>query len=116
MVHTTQDLKKFEFNSRFRNYQHLWSLKHVINIIMCIRDTGCYNRHAIGTFNTYSWVPTSRSLTDTGGGYHIENLRIAIALSTPFPFDGSTDPPNGPARSQIIHNTFTILTGEGNMP
>jgi hypothetical protein len=33
---------------------------------------GPYHQHAIGTFNTCSRVPTPRSLTDTGGGYHIE--------------------------------------------
>jgi hypothetical protein len=67
-----------------------------------------YHRHTIGTFNTCSWVPTPRSLTNTGGGYHIENLRIATALSPSFPFEGSTDPPNGPARSQIIHNNYQL--------
>jgi hypothetical protein len=30
-----------------------------------------YHRHAIDTFNTYSWEPTHQSLTDTGGGYNI---------------------------------------------
>jgi hypothetical protein len=65
---------------------------------------GPYHRHAISTFNTCSWVLTPRSLTDTGGGYHIENLGIAIALSLPFPSEGSTDPPNGPAQSQIIQH------------
>jgi hypothetical protein len=55
---------------------------------------GPYHQHAIDTFNTYSRVPTPRSLTDTGGGYHIENLRIARILSPPFSFEGSTDPPN----------------------
>jgi hypothetical protein len=30
---------------------------------------GSYHRHAIGTFNTCSQVPTHRSLTDTGEGY-----------------------------------------------
>jgi hypothetical protein len=49
---------------------------------------GPYHRHVIGTFNTYSRVPTHRSLTDTGGGYHIENLRIATTLSSLFPFWG----------------------------
>jgi hypothetical protein len=63
-----------------------------------------YNWHAIGTFNTCSRVPTPRSLTDTSGGYHIENLGIATALSLPFPSEGSTDPPNGPAWSQIIQH------------
>jgi hypothetical protein len=60
---------------------------------------GPYHRHAVDTFNTCSWVPTPRSLTDIDEGYHIENLRIATTLSPPFPSEGSTDPPNGPARS-----------------
>jgi hypothetical protein len=57
---------------------------------------GPYHWHAIGTFNTCSWVPTPRSLTDTGGGYNIENLRIVTTLSPPFPSEGSTDPPMAP--------------------
>jgi hypothetical protein len=65
---------------------------------------GPYHRHAIGTFNTCSQVSTHRSLMDTGRGYHIENLRIATTLSPPFPSEGSTDPPNGPTRSQIIQH------------
>jgi hypothetical protein len=75
-----------------------------------------YHRHVIGTFNTCSRVPTPRSLTDTGGGYHIENLRIATTLFPLFLFEGSTYPSNGPARSQIIQTTFTHLTREGNKP
>jgi hypothetical protein len=62
-----------------------------------------YHRHAIDTFNTCSWVPTTRSLTDTSGGYHIENLRITTSLS-PFHFEGFTDPPNGPTRSLFLSN------------
>jgi hypothetical protein len=53
---------------------------------------GPYHRHVIVTFNICSRVPTPRSLTDTGRGYRIENLRIAIALLPPFPSEGSTDP------------------------
>jgi hypothetical protein len=56
--------------------------------------SGLYHRHAIGTFNTCSRVPTPRFLTNTGGGYHLENLRITITLSPSFPSEGSTDPPN----------------------
>jgi hypothetical protein len=67
------------------------------------------HRHAIDTFNTWSRVPTPRSLIDIGGGYHIENFKIAIALSPPLPSEGSTDPPNGPTRSQIIHTIFLPL-------
>jgi hypothetical protein len=57
---------------------------------------GTYHWHVIGTFNTYSRVPCPRSLTDTGGSYHIENLRIATSLSPPFPSEGSADPPIWP--------------------
>jgi hypothetical protein len=57
---------------------------------------GLYHWHVIGMFNTCSRVPTPRSLTDTGESYHIENLRIATALSPPFPSEGSTDPPKWP--------------------
>jgi hypothetical protein len=63
---------------------------------------GPYHRHAIGTFNTRSWVPTSRSLTDTGGGYNIENLRIATTFSLPFPFEGSSNPPKWPRLVSIF--------------
>jgi hypothetical protein len=76
---------------------------------------GPYHWHAIGTFNTCSRVPAPRSLTDTCEGYHIENLRIATALSPPFPSEGSSDPPNGPARSQIIRNNYQ-LNWTGNKP
>jgi hypothetical protein len=73
---------------------------------------GPYHRHTIRTFNTCSRVPTPRSLTDTAGGYHIENLRIATTLSPPFPSERSTDPPIGLTRSQIIQTIFTNLTRE----
>jgi hypothetical protein len=69
---------------------------------------GPYHRHAISTFNTCSRVSTPRSLTDTDGGYHIENLRITTSLSPFFLSEGSTDPPNGPVRSQIIHNNYEL--------
>jgi hypothetical protein len=61
-----------------------------------------YHQHAIGTFNTYLQVPTPRSLTDTGGVYHIENLRIVTTLSSPFPSEGSTDPPKWPRLVSIF--------------
>jgi hypothetical protein len=74
---------------------------------------GPYHQHAIGTFNNCSWVPNPQSLTNTGGGYHIENLRIVTTLSPPFPSEGSTDPPNGPARSQIIQTIFYHFNWRG---
>jgi hypothetical protein len=42
MVHTLQKLEDFKFNYRFRNSTTLMSLQHVINIIIWIRNTGCY--------------------------------------------------------------------------
>jgi hypothetical protein len=41
MVHTSQKLEDFKFNS-LEIKQHLGSLKYVINIIMWIRDMECY--------------------------------------------------------------------------
>jgi hypothetical protein len=35
-----------------------------------------YHRHAIGTFNTCSWGPIHRSLTDSGGGYCLEGADL----------------------------------------
>jgi hypothetical protein len=61
-----------------------------------------YHRHAIGTFNTCSRVTTPRSLTDTGGGYHIENLGIATTLFLLFPSEGFTDPPKWPRLVSIF--------------
>jgi hypothetical protein len=64
--------------------------------------SGTYHRHAIDTFNTCSRVPTPRSLTDTGEGYHIKNLRIGTTLSSPFPSEGSIDPPKWPRSVSIF--------------
>jgi hypothetical protein len=35
-----------------------------------------YHRHAVGTFNTYSWGPTHLSLTDTGGVYNLKGVSL----------------------------------------
>jgi hypothetical protein len=37
------EIEKFEFKSRFEFQSLLESLQYVFNIIMWIRDTGCYN-------------------------------------------------------------------------
>jgi hypothetical protein len=76
---------------------------------------GPYHRHAIGTFNTCSQVPTPRSLTDTGRGYYKGNLRIAITLSPLFPSKGSTDPLMALPGLRLF-TTITNLTGEGTRP
>jgi hypothetical protein len=63
---------------------------------------GSYHQHAIGMFDTCSRVLTPQSLTDTGEGYHTENLRIATTLSPSFPFECSTGPPNWPRPVSIL--------------
>jgi hypothetical protein len=44
---------------------------------------GPYHRYAIDTFNTCSWGPTHRYLTDTGGGYILEG--VGLPYTTPRP-------------------------------
>jgi hypothetical protein len=44
-----------------------------------------YHRHVIGTFNTYSWRPTYRSLTDLGGGYNLGGAGLPRTHSPTFP-------------------------------
>jgi hypothetical protein len=39
----------------------------------------------IGTFNTCSWGPTERSLTDTGGGYNLKGAGLPHTHSPTFP-------------------------------
>jgi hypothetical protein len=72
-----------------------------------------YHWHVIGTFNTCSRVSTPQFVNDTSGGYHIENFRIATTHFPTFPFEGSTDPPNDPVRSQIIQTTFYHFNWRG---
>jgi hypothetical protein len=60
-----------------------------------------YHQHAIGTFNTYLWGSTHRSLTNTGGGYSLEGAdfsHITPRPSQPMVIPFST---KGPVRSQI---------------
>jgi hypothetical protein len=40
-------------------------------------------QHVIGIFNTCSWGPTHRSLTDIGGGYSLEG--VSFPQATPWP-------------------------------
>jgi hypothetical protein len=46
---------------------------------------GPYHRHAIDTFNTCSWGPIHRSLTDTGGGYNLGGVDLPRIHSPTFP-------------------------------
>jgi hypothetical protein len=43
MVHTFQNLETLKLTQDLEIHQHLGSLKHVINIIMWIRDMRCYS-------------------------------------------------------------------------
>jgi hypothetical protein len=68
--------------------------------------SGSYLRHTIGTFNTYSWGPTHRSLTDTNGGLQSWRCRLFISHSPPPTFQHMVlrFPPNGPTWSQVIQS------------
>jgi hypothetical protein len=46
---------------------------------------GPYHRHAIGTFNTWSWGSTHRSLTNTGGGCNLGGANLPHTHSLTFP-------------------------------
>jgi hypothetical protein len=43
MVYTIQNLKTLNLNPGFEFQQLSVSLKHLINLVMWIRDTGCHN-------------------------------------------------------------------------
>jgi hypothetical protein len=81
-----------------------WSRGREVSAKWChsyINLLGPYHQHVIGTFNTCSWGPTHRSLTDTGGGYSLQGVGFPHATPRPsqpmvLPF-----PPKGPTRSQI---------------
>jgi hypothetical protein len=45
---------------------------------------GTYHRYAIDTFNTCSWEPTHRSLTDTGEGYNLGDVDFPHITPRPF--------------------------------
>jgi hypothetical protein len=60
-----------------------------------------YHRHVIGTFNTCSWGPTHRSLTDTGRGYNLGGVSLPHTHSLTFPTSCLPFPPKGPTRSLV---------------
>jgi hypothetical protein len=45
MIHTIQNSRTLNLNPDFEFQQLLGSLKHLINIIIWIRDIGCYRVH-----------------------------------------------------------------------
>jgi hypothetical protein len=77
MVHTLQKLKTSNLNLDFEFQQLLGSLKHVINIIMWIRGTGCYSwQHNDGDVGAREW---SRRCTEV-----TESLGILAGCSSAF--------------------------------
>jgi hypothetical protein len=45
---------------------------------------GPYLQHVISMFNTFSWGPTHRPLTDTGRGYNLEGANVLNHCPHPF--------------------------------
>jgi hypothetical protein len=75
------------------------------------RFTGPYHRHAIGTFNTCSWVPTEWSLIDIGGGYNLECVILLQTHSPTFPSSCLPFPlvaPNGLQFNQVLAFTPSV--------
>jgi hypothetical protein len=70
MVHTIQNLKTSNLNPGFEFQQLLVSLKHVINLVMRIRDMGCH---------TSVMSPHPYGLGATGGNHP------GVGLSVPQP-------------------------------
>jgi hypothetical protein len=74
------------------------------------------HQHAIGTFNTCSRGPTYQKLIDTGGGYNLARANFAHHCPRPSQPMVLQFPPNGHARSQVIHPNITNWTDEGTNP
>jgi hypothetical protein len=60
MIHTIQIFKTSNLNPGFEFQQLFVSLKHVINLVLRIRDTGCHNRPAIIPQNQVRQLETQR--------------------------------------------------------
>jgi hypothetical protein len=72
--------------TQFLSRANQWSSgeSHTSINSMLLGLPGSYHRHAIGTFNTYSWGPIERSLIDTGGGYNLEGVGLPRTHSPTF--------------------------------
>jgi hypothetical protein len=77
------------------------------------RLTGPIYQYAIGTFNTYSWGISHRSLTDTGGGYNVGGTGFSHITPWPFQPAASTFRLRAPAWSLVINPTITNCTRDG---
>jgi hypothetical protein len=67
---------------------------------------GPYHQHMIDTFNTCSRGCTHQSLTDTGGGYSLED--VSFPHITPRPSQPAVLPfsPKGPIRSPVYSSSI----------
>jgi hypothetical protein len=69
---------------------------------------GPYHQDMISMFNTCSWGPTHRSLTETGGRYNLGGASYPHPSPRPFPTDGPLLSLNGPTRSQFINLNINL--------
>jgi hypothetical protein len=65
---------------------------------------GTYHWHTINAFNIFSLVPTPWSLTDTGGAYHIEILKLPQHTSRPSLSSVPLTPPKWLHSISILSN------------
>jgi hypothetical protein len=68
---------------------------------------GLYHWHAIYTFNTCSWGPIHRSLTDTGGDYSLEGTDFSHITPRPSQLTVSPLHLRAPLGLQFIQNIST---------
>jgi hypothetical protein len=64
---------------------------------------GPQHQHTISTFNTCSWGPTHRSLTDTNVGYNLGGVGFSHHTPRPSQLAVLRFPPKGPVRS-LVYN------------
>jgi hypothetical protein len=69
---------------------------------------GSFHQHTISTFNTCSWGPTHRSLTDTGGGYNLGGA--SLPHHTPRPFQSTVlhFQPKGPTHLRLTNQHYQL--------
>jgi hypothetical protein len=81
---------------QWRKVKHLLATSYISLLVT-------YHLHVISTFNTCSWGPTHRSLTDTGQGYNLGGLGYPHHTPRASQLMVLRFPPKGSIRSQVNH-------------
>jgi hypothetical protein len=89
---TVRRLTNPRVRTQFLSWASHWSSggKATLCWRQATRLIGPIYQYAIGTFNTCSWGPTHRSLTNTGGGYNLGGAGFSHTIPRPFHLAVST--------------------------